>query len=64
MDSLQRGQNAPTVLQSLGCLAQYSVSTFESQEKVIEKYIVEGIFQQKVIFSWIALLVLTVSSNL
>ncbi|XP_057795772.1 sister chromatid cohesion protein PDS5 homolog B [Salvia miltiorrhiza] len=46
VDSLQSGKNAPTVLQSLGCLAQYSVSTFESQEKVITNYILEKIFQQ------------------
>lgn len=46
MDSLESGKNAPTVLQSLGCLAQYSVSTFESQQKVISKYIMEAIFQQ------------------
>lgn len=46
VDSLRSGQNAPAVLQSLGCLAQYSVSTFESQEKVITNYIVEKIFQQ------------------
>ncbi|KAH6832801.1 hypothetical protein C2S53_006048 [Perilla frutescens var. hirtella] len=46
VDSLQSGQNTPTVLQSLGCLAQYSISTYESQEEVITNYIVEKIFQQ------------------
>ncbi|XP_042040794.1 sister chromatid cohesion protein pds5-like [Salvia splendens] len=46
VDSLQSGKNVPTVLQSLGCLAQYSISTFESQEKVITNYILEKIFQQ------------------
>lgn len=55
MDSLRDGQNVPTILQSLGCMAQYSVSTFESQEKVITNYIVDEIFQQNdVIFSKIA----------
>ncbi|GFP89800.1 sister chromatid cohesion protein pds5 homolog a [Phtheirospermum japonicum] len=33
VESLCNGQNAPTVLQSLGCLAQHSVSSFEDQEK-------------------------------
>ncbi|KAL3845532.1 hypothetical protein ACJIZ3_002935 [Penstemon smallii] len=46
VDSLCNGQNTPTVLQSLGCLAQHSISTFEAQEKVITHYIVEEIFQQ------------------
>ncbi|KAL1543836.1 sister chromatid cohesion protein pds5-like [Salvia divinorum] len=46
VDSLQSGKNAPTVLQSLGCLAQYSISAFESQEKVITSYVLEKIFQQ------------------
>ncbi|KAG6432617.1 hypothetical protein SASPL_104198 [Salvia splendens] len=60
VDSLQSGKNVPTVLQSLGCLAQYSISTFESQEKVITNYILEKIFQQNdVNLSLIALNVLT-----
>ncbi|XP_073023250.1 sister chromatid cohesion protein PDS5 homolog B isoform X2 [Primulina eburnea] len=46
VDSLCNGQNAPTVLQSLGCVAQHFVSTFEAQEKLITQYIVEEIFQQ------------------
>ncbi|KAL3641267.1 hypothetical protein CASFOL_016235 [Castilleja foliolosa] len=45
VDSLGNGENAPTILQSLGCLAQHSVSAFEDQEKVITQYIVEEIFQ-------------------
>ncbi|KAL8482154.1 hypothetical protein ACS0TY_028350 [Phlomoides rotata] len=46
MDSLRERKNVPTVLQSLGCMAQYSVSAFDSQEKEITNYIVEEIFQQ------------------
>ncbi|KAL9173225.1 hypothetical protein ABFS82_03G099300 [Erythranthe guttata] len=46
VDSLCNGENVPTVLQSLGCMAQHSVSTFEAQEKVIAHYIFEEIFQQ------------------
>ncbi|KAL6515543.1 hypothetical protein OROHE_018577 [Orobanche hederae] len=45
VDSLCSGENVPTVLQSLGCLAQYSLSSFGDQEKVITHYIVEEIFQ-------------------
>ncbi|XP_077248838.1 ARM repeat superfamily protein isoform X2 [Tasmannia lanceolata] len=32
VDSLHDGRNIPTVLQSLGCIAQYSVPTYESRE--------------------------------
>ncbi|PIN16167.1 Sister chromatid cohesion complex Cohesin, subunit PDS5 [Handroanthus impetiginosus] len=46
VDSLHNGQNAPTVLQSLGCMAQHSPSAFEAQGRVITHYIVEKIFQQ------------------
>ncbi|KAG8378272.1 hypothetical protein BUALT_Bualt08G0120300 [Buddleja alternifolia] len=46
LESLRNGQNLPTVLQSLGCMAQHSVSTFEAQEKAITCYIVEEIFQK------------------
>ncbi|XP_008219648.1 PREDICTED: sister chromatid cohesion protein PDS5 homolog A isoform X1 [Prunus mume] len=45
VDSLVGGQNIPTVLQSLGCLAQYSVSTFESQDGEITPCIYQKIFQ-------------------
>ncbi|CAA0827902.1 ARM repeat superfamily protein [Striga hermonthica] len=45
VDSLCNGQNAPTVLQSLGCLAQHSPPSFEDLEKVITNYIVEKIFR-------------------
>ncbi|KAK4391079.1 Sister chromatid cohesion protein pds5 [Sesamum angolense] len=46
LDSLRNGENTPTVLQSLGCMAQYSISTYEAQEKEITHYIVEEIFHQ------------------
>ncbi|KAL3513624.1 hypothetical protein ACH5RR_026341 [Cinchona calisaya] len=44
VDSLHLGQNIPTVLQSLGCIAQHSVSAFEAHEKEISHYILEEIF--------------------
>ncbi|KAL2497210.1 ARM repeat superfamily protein [Abeliophyllum distichum] len=47
VDSLHSGQNTPTVLQSIGCMAQHSVSTYDTQEKEITKYIVEEILQGK-----------------
>ncbi|KAK4429654.1 Sister chromatid cohesion protein pds5 [Sesamum alatum] len=46
LDALRKGENTPTVLQSLGCMAQYSISTYEAQEKEITHYIVEEIFHQ------------------
>lgn len=45
MDSLHGGQNIPTVLQSLGCMAQHSVSAFEARDKEITSYINETFFQ-------------------
>lgn len=45
MDALRSGQNIPTVLQSLGCMAQHSVSTFEAQEREITQFIVENFFE-------------------
>ncbi|XP_043700993.1 sister chromatid cohesion protein PDS5 homolog A isoform X2 [Telopea speciosissima] len=44
VDCLHSGQNIATVLQSLGCIAQYSVSAFETMDKKIAQYIVEKIF--------------------
>ncbi|KAA8538477.1 hypothetical protein F0562_027977 [Nyssa sinensis] len=44
VDSLHSGENIPTVLQSLGCLAQHSVLAFETQAGEITQYIVEKIF--------------------
>ncbi|XP_059435125.1 sister chromatid cohesion protein PDS5 homolog B isoform X2 [Corylus avellana] len=45
VDSLHSRRNIPTVLQSLSCIAQYSVSTFEAQDGEISSYINEKIFQ-------------------
>ncbi|XP_022131924.1 sister chromatid cohesion protein PDS5 homolog A isoform X2 [Momordica charantia] len=45
VDSLHRGINLPTVLQSLGCVAKYSVSTFDDQDVGITPYIYEKILQ-------------------
>uniref|UniRef100_F6H0S0 Uncharacterized protein n=1 Tax=Vitis vinifera TaxID=29760 RepID=F6H0S0_VITVI len=45
VDSLHGGQNIPTVLQSLGCMAQHSVSAFEARDKEITSYINETFFQ-------------------
>ncbi|WCJ44636.1 hypothetical protein M5689_025294 [Euphorbia peplus] len=45
VDSLDRGQNVPTILQSLGCMAQHSVSAFEAHEREINSYIFNRIFQ-------------------
>lgn len=45
VDSLHRGWNTATVLQSLGCIAQYSVSTFEHHDKEITQYVYKNIFQ-------------------
>ncbi|XP_048332268.2 sister chromatid cohesion protein PDS5 homolog B isoform X1 [Ziziphus jujuba] len=45
VESLHIGRNVPTVLQSLGCLAQYSVSAFETQNGEITQLIHEKIFQ-------------------
>ncbi|XP_044511885.1 sister chromatid cohesion protein PDS5 homolog A isoform X2 [Mangifera indica] len=45
VESLHRGWKIPTVLQSLGCIAQYSVSTFETQDEDITPYIYKNIIQ-------------------
>ncbi|KAK9945794.1 hypothetical protein M0R45_011293 [Rubus argutus] len=45
VEALHSEQNIPTVLQSLGCLAQHSVSTFESHDGMITPYIYQNIFQ-------------------
>ncbi|GMJ02433.1 hypothetical protein like AT1G77600 [Hibiscus trionum] len=47
VDSLHRGLNTATVLQSLGCIAQYSVSTFEDHDRKITEYVYKKIFQAK-----------------
>uniref|UniRef100_A0A1D1YLJ6 Sister chromatid cohesion protein PDS5 A n=1 Tax=Anthurium amnicola TaxID=1678845 RepID=A0A1D1YLJ6_9ARAE len=43
---LHKGQNIPTILQSLGCLAQHSLSAFQLHEEEITQFII-----QKIIFS-------------
>ncbi|PIA47377.1 hypothetical protein AQUCO_01400210v1 [Aquilegia coerulea] len=45
VDSLHAGQNMSTVLQSLGCIAQYSFSLFGSREKEITE-IIQTIFHE------------------
>lgn len=45
VDSLHSGQNLPTVLQSLGCLAQHSTATFEDLDGEITALILEKNFQ-------------------
>ncbi|KAJ6939281.1 sister chromatid cohesion protein PDS5 [Populus alba x Populus x berolinensis] len=45
VDSLYSGLNTPTILQSLGCIAQHSVSAFEAQNQEIRSYIFGRIFQ-------------------
>ncbi|WRX29852.1 hypothetical protein QQP08_022339 [Theobroma cacao] len=47
VDSLHSGQNIATVLQSLGCIAQYSVSTFEDLDQEITQHVYKNIFQAK-----------------
>lgn len=48
VDALHCRINVPTVLQSLGCLAQQSVSTFEAQAEEITQFIYQNIFQVSV----------------
>ncbi|KAI3761075.1 hypothetical protein L1987_51482 [Smallanthus sonchifolius] len=50
VDALESGQHTPTILQSLGCMAQHSVSAFESHAEEITRYIVNNIFLAKEIF--------------
>ncbi|EXB44382.1 hypothetical protein L484_020194 [Morus notabilis] len=45
VESLHTGKNIPTVLQSLGCLAQHSASTFDAQDGEITPFIYERILQ-------------------
>ncbi|XP_021284773.1 sister chromatid cohesion protein PDS5 homolog A isoform X2 [Herrania umbratica] len=47
VDSLHSRQNIETVLQSLGCIAQYSVSTFEDFDQEITQHVYKKIFQAK-----------------
>ncbi|KAI3767597.1 hypothetical protein L2E82_17844 [Cichorium intybus] len=43
VDALKSGPPTPTVLQSLGCMAQHSVSAFEPHAEEITRYIVENV---------------------
>ncbi|KAI4337812.1 hypothetical protein L6164_016184 [Bauhinia variegata] len=45
IDSLYSQWNVPTILQSLGCIAQYSISTFETRDEEIISYICQDIIQ-------------------
>ncbi|KAK6939869.1 hypothetical protein RJ641_029400 [Dillenia turbinata] len=45
VEALHKGANIPTLLQSLGCIAQHSLSSFESHERVIRQYIIQNIFE-------------------
>lgn len=45
VDSLYSKRNVPTILQSLGFIAQYSVSNFETQVEEITSYICQKIIQ-------------------
>lgn len=45
MDALHSGRNIPTVLQSLGCIAQNSISVYETREGEIMQFMYEKIFQ-------------------
>ncbi|KAK7385197.1 hypothetical protein VNO78_30910 [Psophocarpus tetragonolobus] len=47
IDSLYSERNVPTILQSLGCIAQYSVSNFETQVEEITSYICQKIIQME-----------------
>ncbi|XP_057974992.1 sister chromatid cohesion protein PDS5 homolog B isoform X2 [Malania oleifera] len=42
---LHAGKNIPTILQSLGCIAQHSVLAFHMRDQEITQYIKEKIFQ-------------------
>lgn len=45
IDSLYSQWNVPTILQSLGCIAQCAVSTFETRVEDITSYIWQNIIQ-------------------
>lgn len=45
IDSLYSHWNIPTILQSLGCIAQYSVSTFQTRGEEVTSYICQKIIQ-------------------
>ncbi|KAK7275658.1 hypothetical protein RIF29_16778 [Crotalaria pallida] len=47
IDYLYSQWNVPTILQSLGCIAQYSVATFETRDEEITSYICQKIIQKE-----------------
>ncbi|RDX90565.1 hypothetical protein CR513_27556, partial [Mucuna pruriens] len=47
IDYLYSERNVPTILQSLGCIAQYSVSNFETRCEEITSYICQKIIQME-----------------
>ncbi|KAL2317798.1 hypothetical protein Fmac_031674 [Flemingia macrophylla] len=47
IDSLYSEWNVPTILQSLGCIAQYCVSNFGSRDEEIASYICQNIIQME-----------------
>ncbi|XP_019460581.1 PREDICTED: sister chromatid cohesion protein PDS5 homolog A isoform X2 [Lupinus angustifolius] len=47
IDYLYSQWNVPTVLQSLGCIAQYSFTTFETRDEEITTYICKKIIQME-----------------
>ncbi|KAJ8766127.1 hypothetical protein K2173_021644 [Erythroxylum novogranatense] len=52
VDFLHSSRNIPTVLQSLGCTAQHSISVFESHFDGIRLYIFEHGMMVTILFSW------------
>ncbi|KAJ0969546.1 hypothetical protein J5N97_022423 [Dioscorea zingiberensis] len=44
VSSLPYGSNIPTILQSVGCISQYSSSSFELYEEQIREFIFENLF--------------------
>ncbi|XP_020238238.1 sister chromatid cohesion protein PDS5 homolog A isoform X2 [Cajanus cajan] len=47
IDSLYSEWNVPTILQSMGCIAQYCVSNFETRDEEITSYICQNIIQME-----------------
>ncbi|CAL9070064.1 unnamed protein product [Musa banksii] len=51
VNSLHHGRHIPTLLQSLGCISQYSPSTYELYKKQIMQFIIQKILCSKVVDS-------------
>jgi len=45
VDTLEEKTNLPTVLQSLGCIAQTAMPVFETRESEIEEFIINKILK-------------------